>query len=105
MMRNCNVCAMLKESLSQKELANCDRGVLLKLDPTALVPAEMKLRSWLARVRNPWDLSYDMLHGGAGPAARCQVRGCARGECLTVLGFVWARQLFVPIISGSAVLE
>ena len=87
MMRNCNVCAMLKESLSQKELANCDRGVLPKLDPTALVPAEMKLCSWLrvVRVRNPRDLSYDVLHGGAGPAGRCQVRGCARGECLARL--------------------
>ena len=77
-MRTCNVRAMLKEPWSQKELANRDRGVLLKLDSAALVPAEMRLRSWLARVRNPRDPSYNILHGGAGPvaAARCQVRGC-----------------------------
>ena len=28
---------------------------------------------------------YDTLHVGAGPAGRCQVRGCTRGECLTRL--------------------
>ena len=70
-MRTCNVCAMLKEPLMQKEPAHRDRGATLKLDPTTLVPAEMKLCSWLAQVRDLRDPSYDVLHRGAGPAARC----------------------------------
>ena len=81
-MRNSNVCAMLLEPLSQKELAQCDCDAPLKLDSTALVPAEMGLRRWLARVRNPRDPSYDVQFGGADPAARCQVHGCVRGACL-----------------------
>ena len=52
-MRTCNVRAMLKEPLTQKELVHRDRRVPLKLDLTTLIPAEMKLRSWLTRVRDP----------------------------------------------------
>ena len=52
---------------------------------TTLVPAEMRLRSWLSRVRNPRDPSYDVWCGGAGPPALCRVHGCARSACLTRL--------------------
>ena len=47
-MCNSNVRTMLKEPLSQKEVANHDWDAPLKLDSTAFVPAKMKLRSWLA---------------------------------------------------------
>ena len=43
----CNVHAMLEEPRTQKELAHRNRRVPLKLDPTTLILAEMKLRSWL----------------------------------------------------------
>ena len=84
-MRNSNVRAMLKDPLSQKELAGRDRAAPLKLASTTLVPAELRLRSWLSRVLNPRDPSYDVWCGGAGPQALCQVRGCARSACLTRL--------------------
>ena len=32
-------------------------------------------------MRDPHGRSYDILHGGVRPAARCQVRGCSQGEC------------------------
>ena len=84
-MHNSNVCAMLKEPLSQKELTGRDRNVPLELDSTTLVPAEMRLHSWLSRVCDPQDPSYDVWCGGAGPPARCQVHRCACGGCLTRL--------------------
>ena len=52
-MRTSNVRAMLKDPLSQKELAGRDRATPLKLVSATLAPAEMRLRSWLLRVRNP----------------------------------------------------
>ena len=64
--RTCNVCAMRKEPLSQKELANRDRGVLLKLNSATLVLAEIRLCSWLAQVCSPRDLSYDVLQPEKG---------------------------------------
>ena len=84
-MRNSNVRVVLKEPLSQKELAGRDRTALLKLSSATLIPAEMSLRSWLSRVRDPRDLSYDVWCGGAGPPACCQVCGCTHGACLVQL--------------------
>ena len=84
-MRNSNVRAMLKDPLSQKELAGCNRSMPLKLVSATLVPAEMRLRSLLLRVRNPRDPSYDVWYGGVGPPALCQFRSCARSACLTRL--------------------
>ena len=84
-MRNSNVRAVLQEPLSQKELAIRDRSAPLRLVSTTLVPDEMRLRSWLMRVRNPRDLSYDVWRCGVGPPVLCQVRACACGACLTRL--------------------
>ena len=53
MMCNSNVHTMLKEPLSLKELMGYDHTTPLKLDSATLVPAEMRLRSWLSRVCNP----------------------------------------------------
>ena len=78
-MRNSNICAMLKDPLSQKELACRDCAAPLKLASATHIPA------WLLQVRNPCDLSYDVWCGGAGPPALCQVHGCAHGVCLTRL--------------------
>ena len=80
-MHNSNVHAMLKEPLSLTELAGRDRSVPLKLCSAALIPAEMKLRTWLARVRHLHDSSYDVLCGRVRPAACCQVHGGAHGAC------------------------
>ena len=84
-MRNLNVRAMLQDPLSQKGLAVRDRSAPLRLVSTTLVPAEMRLRSWLLRVRDPRDLSYDVWRGSAGPPVLCQVHECAHGACLTRL--------------------
>jgi hypothetical protein len=84
-MCNSNVRIMLQDPLSRKELASRDRLAPLRLASTTLVPAEMRLRSWLLRVRDPRGLSYDMRCDGAGPPTLCQVRGCAHGVCLTRL--------------------
>ena len=88
-MRNSNVRAMLQDPLSQKELANRDRLAPLRLASTTLVPAEMRLRNRLLRVRNPRDLSYDMWCGGAGPVH-------------ALPAYVPAQRMFVLSISGSA---
>ena len=47
-MRNSNVRAMLKDPLSQKELAGRDRAAPLKLVVATLVSAEMRLCNWLS---------------------------------------------------------
>ena len=103
-MCNSNVRTMLKEPLSQKEVANHDCDAPLKLDSTALFPAKMKLRSWLARVRSPYEIHPMMCCMEAQaqlPAVKCAGARMAH----VLLGFMWARQLFVPTTSGSVTLE
>ena len=56
-MRNSNVRTLLKDPLSQKELASRSCLVPLKLILTTLVMAEMRLCSWLLRMCTPRDLS------------------------------------------------
>ena len=98
-----HVRAMLKEPLSQKEIAGHDRAAPLKLVFATLVPAEMRLRSWLLRVRNPRDPSYDVRvvwrRGPTGPLS-----GARPGAHVarTSLDCTWAQKLFVLTTSGSA---
>ena len=80
-MRSSNVRALLADPLSQKELARRDRLTPLRLASSTLVSAEMCLRQWLVRVRNPSDLSHDVRCGGFGPPVLCTAQGCARGAC------------------------
>ena len=100
-MCNSNVRAMLKDPLSHKELAGRDRTTPLKLVSATLVPAEMRLRSWLLRVCTL--VTRPMMCGVAVWVLQPSVRSTDAHTARVSLVCASVRWLSVLTTSGSAV--